>query len=145
MATILFDKMRAARKLEGEGNFTRQQAETLSEVMHDSLTEGVATKADMDALGIDLKATEMAIRADMGLLKADLKAVEPALKADMGLLRADMGVLRTDLKTTESTLKADLNARTAMLQAKIAESKTQIIIWVGGLMLASGVLQHFLH
>jgi hypothetical protein len=163
MATILFDKMRAARKLEGEGNFTRQQAETLSEVMHDSLTEGVATKADMDALSVDLKATEMAIRADMGLLKADLKAVEPALKADMGvlksdlkavesalkadmgLLRADMGVLRTDLKTTESTLKADLNARTAMLQAKIAESKTQIIIWVAGLMLASGVLQHFLH
>jgi len=145
MATILFDKMRAARKLEGEGNFTRQQAETLSEVMHDSLTEGVATKADMDALGIDLKATEMALRADMGLLKADLKAVESALKADMGLLRADMGVLRTDLKTTESTLKADLNARTAMLQAKIAESKTQIIIWVAGLMLASGVLQHFLH
>jgi hypothetical protein len=134
MATILFDKMRAARKLEGEGNFTRQQAETLSEVMHDSLSEGVATKADLDALSIDLKATEMALRADLGLLKADLKAVESALRADMGLLKADMGVL-----------KADLNTRTAMLQAKIAESKTQIIIWVAGLMLASGVLQHFLH
>jgi hypothetical protein len=127
MATILFDKMRAARKLEGEGNFTRQQAETLSEVMHDSMSEGVATKADLDALGVELKASEMALRADMGLL------------------RADMGVLRVDLKTTETALRSDLKAEIALLQAKIAETRTQIIIWVAGLMLASGVLQHFLH
>jgi hypothetical protein len=126
MATILFDKMRAARKLEGEGNFTRQQAETRSEVLHDSMPERVATKTDLDALGIDLKASEMALRADMGLL------------------RADMGVLRVDLKTTETALRSDLKAEIALLQAKIAETRTQIIIWVAGLMLASGVLQHFL-
>ncbi len=119
MATILFDKMRAARRLEGEGNFTRQQAETLSEVMHDSLSEGVATKADIDALGADLKATETALKADMGFLRAELKA--------------DM-----------SSLRADLKSEVAALEAKIAESKLQIIICVAGLVLASGLLQHFL-
>jgi hypothetical protein len=112
MATILFDKMRAVRRLEGEGNFTRQQAETLSEVMHDSLSEDVATKTDLDA-------SETALRADMGALRAELKA--------------DM-----------SSLRADLKSEVAVLGAKIAESKVQIIIWVAGLVLASGLLQHFL-
>jgi hypothetical protein len=127
MATILFDKMRAARRLEGEGNFTRQQAETLSEVMHDSLSEGVATKADLDG-------AETALKADMGLLKAD-----------MGLLRADMGALRSELKADMSSLRADLKSEVAVLEAKIAESKLQIIVWVTGLLIASGVVQHFLH
>jgi hypothetical protein len=124
MATILFDKMHAAHRLEGEGNFTRQQAETLSEVMHDSLAEGVATKADIDVLSVDLKAMETTLRADMGILKGDLKA-------------------------TETALGADLKAEIVWLEAKVAESKVQIIVWVVGLVtalfVASGVVQHFLH
>ncbi len=50
MATILFDKMQAARRLEAEGKFTREQAETLAEVYHDAMTEAVATKTDLHIL-----------------------------------------------------------------------------------------------
>jgi hypothetical protein len=62
----------------------------------------------------------------------------------MGLLRADMGALRAESKADMSSLRADLKSEIAVLEAKIAESKVQIIIWVAGLLIASGVVQHFL-
>jgi hypothetical protein len=81
--------------------------------MHDSLSEGVATKADLDAM-------------------------ETAL-------RADMGTMRTELKADMSSLRADLKSEIALLEAKISDGKMQIIVWVTGLLIASGVVQHFLH
>ncbi len=82
MPTILFDKMQAARRLETEGKFTREQAETLAAVYHDAMTEAVATK--------------------------------------------------TDLEILESKLSA-----------RIADARTQTIVAVIGMIIASGIVQHF--
>jgi len=89
MPTILFDKMQAARRLEGDGKFTREQAETLAAVYHDAMTEAVATKTDLEILS-----TRMEI------------------------------------------LKSELTAR-------IADARTQTIVAVIGIIIASGIVQHF--
>jgi len=139
MATILFDKMRAVRKLETEGQFTRQQAETLSEVMHDSMTESVATKAD-------LVAVESALRSDIvsmeSALKVDIFALENRLKADIS-------TLEINLKAVETSLKSDLKSEIAAVRTEIANAKVQTIVWVSGVMVtllvASGILQHLIN
>jgi uncharacterized protein involved in exopolysaccharide biosynthesis len=121
MATILFDKMRAVRKLETEGQFTRQQAETLSEVMHDSMAESVATKSDLNEVETSLK--------------ADIAAVESALKANIAAV--------------ETSLKSDLKSEIAAVRTEIANAKVQTIVWVSGVMVtllvASGILQHLIN
>jgi flagellar motility protein MotE (MotC chaperone) len=127
MAQILFDKILTVRKLEGEGQFTRRQAETLSKVMHDAMSAGVATKSG-------------------------LSLTESALRADSEALKAEIGAVRHDLRVVETTLRSELKAEVAGLRggvkADIAQATVQTIVWVGGIMVtllvASGLMQHFL-
>jgi len=65
--TVLFDKLGMSRKLEGEGKFTRLQAETLSDTLHDALGDATATKADLGNLKAELE-------AQIGLSEARMRA-----------------------------------------------------------------------
>jgi hypothetical protein len=87
--TVLFDKLGMSRKLEGEGKFTRLQAETLSDTLHDALNEGAATKADVEG-----------VKTEMRLMGARLMTV-------------------------------------------IAETNLRTILWIAGLFVAAGIIQHF--
>jgi hypothetical protein len=65
MPTILFDKMLAARKLESDSRFTREQAETLAEVFHEAMTEATATKTDFELVEARLRAYVADVRTQI--------------------------------------------------------------------------------
>ena len=46
---------------------------------------------------------------------------------------------KEDIDAKDLATKKDIKE----LELKIAETKTQIIIWIGGLIIASGLIQHF--
>jgi hypothetical protein len=164
MAQILFDKILTVRKLEGEGQFTRRQAETLSKVMHDAMSAGVATKSGLSltesALRADSEALKSDLKAEIGAVRHDLKVLETTLrselKAEVGGLRSELKTevagLRSELKTQVAGLRGELKAEVAGLRgevkADIAQATVQTIVWVGGIMVtllvASGLMQHFL-
>jgi hypothetical protein len=51
--------------------------------------------------------------------------------------------IHSDELVTKADLKQQLEITKLELQKEIANSRTQIIIWIGGLIIASGLLQHF--
>lgn len=51
--------------------------------------------------------------------------------------------VKEDLKSDELVTKGYLKENIKELELKIAETKNQIIIWVGSFILASGLIQHF--
>ena len=84
---VVFDKLGFMRKLEGDGDFTRPQAEKLTEAFYDAVVESVATKQDV------------------GDVRSELKEVRSDLKQDIAALRSDMGLLRNEIKTEIAQLK----------------------------------------
>ena len=90
MATITFDTLKLARKLEAAG-FPQRQAADTSAALAESLSEvsDLATKADLAGLRAELK-------ADMAELRSELKA-------DMGELRAGMAGLRAEVRGEQNT------------------------------------------
>ncbi len=48
-----------------------------------------------------------------------------------------------EIHVDDLATKKDLEIVKLELQKEIANSRTQIIIWIGGLVIASGLLQHF--
>jgi uncharacterized protein involved in exopolysaccharide biosynthesis len=113
MATILFDKMRAVRKLETEGQFTRQQAETLSEVMHDSMAESVATKSDLNEVETSLKADIAAVES---ALKANIAAVETSLKSEIAAVRTEIANAKVQTIVWVSGVMVTLLVASGILQ-----------------------------
>lgn len=94
MATITFDTLKLARKLEAAG-FPHAQAADTAEALADSLGEvsGLATKADLVELKVELK-------ADMAELRTELKT-------EMAELRAEIrGELNTHLRWIVGTIIA---------------------------------------
>jgi hypothetical protein len=92
MATITFDTLKLARKLEAAG-FPQRQAADTSAALAESLSEvsDLATKADLAELRAELK-------ADMAELRSELKA-------DMAGLRAEVrGELNTHLRWIVGTM-----------------------------------------
>ncbi len=70
---VVFDKLGFMRKLEG-GDFTRAQAETLTEAFYDAVVESVATKQDVAEVRVDLKQDITEPRAEFKLNVAELRA-----------------------------------------------------------------------
>ncbi len=70
---VVFDKLAFVRRLEGEGAFSRGQAEALSEALHQAVNETVATKADVAE-----------VRHELADARAELKHELRELRAQMG-------------------------------------------------------------
>ena len=92
-----FDTLAYARRLKAAG-VDEAQAEAHAEAVRDAITEGVATKADLDrglaALKADVIRLEdkMATKADLADLKADM------LKVAIGIVFANAGLTFALLK-----------------------------------------------
>ncbi len=84
---VVFDKLGFMRKLEGDGDFTRPQAEKLTEAFYDAVVESVAPKQGV------------------GDVRSELKEVRSDLKQDIAALRSDIGLLRNEIKTEIAQLK----------------------------------------
>jgi hypothetical protein len=89
MATIAFDTLRYARKLESAG-FSKQQAEGLAEAQLESVKEiagDIATKADLGELHTLVKADIAELRSEV---KADIAELRSFAKADIAEAKAEI-------------------------------------------------------
>jgi Protein of unknown function (DUF1640) len=72
MASVSFDTLKVARKLEQAG-FSAQQAEAVAESLKDALTTSeVATKADLREIAAELRAEIAEVRSELRLMKGML-------------------------------------------------------------------------
>jgi hypothetical protein len=96
------DRLTLTRAMEDAG-IARDKAERVASVIVDLIHDEVATKADLKAVELVLKADVAAVRSDLKAVelaqKADLKAVELALKADIAAGRADAALIEHRLMT----------------------------------------------
>ena len=111
---IAFDTHKFVKRLTA-GGFTERQAEVLAEEQVNLLETNLATKADMAAVRADIAGIE-------AVSKADIAGIEAALKADI------------------AALKADLEFKMSQLEVKVEASKTDLLKWMIGAMIAQGGL-----
>ncbi len=88
--TVVFDKLAFVRRLQTEATFSRDQAEALSEALHQAVSETVATKADLAEIRHDIAATRLELGHEVRELRAVLKLWTGSLAA--GLFAALSGL-----------------------------------------------------
>ncbi|MBP9726791.1 MAG: hypothetical protein KBD83_04940 [Gammaproteobacteria bacterium] len=91
------------------------------------------------ALGVDEKVAkyqarqiEQAIDIAVNTARTDIENKELATKSDIHTLRSEMQAVRSEMQALRSEM-----------EAQIHKSKFEIVIWMGGLLIASGFIQHF--
>ena len=107
--SVAFDTLRAARRLRDEGGFDEKQAGILVATFAEGMSEGLASKADLEK-------TESVLRSEIGELRSDLEKTESALRSD---LEKTESALRSDLEKTESALRSDLEKTESALRSEI--------------------------
>jgi hypothetical protein len=95
--TVAFDTLKFARALRDKANMTAEQAEGVAEAFSEATAEQLANKADLAALGADL-------RSEIASLGAGVRAEIASQGAD---LRAEISSQGNSLRAEIATLKAD--------------------------------------
>jgi hypothetical protein len=107
MATLAFDTLKLARRLEA-GGFTAEQAATAAEALAETALNGttdLATKADLAA-----------VKADVSAVKTDLATVKGEITAE---LHRELGAVRREMNAMTWKLAALLIAQAATIVALI--------------------------
>ncbi len=132
MTPFVFDTLSASKQLR-EAGMAEGMAEAVVSVFQHAATipdiSHLATKADLDALGVatkaDLDALSAATKADLDALsaatKADLEALRLATKAEFEFVKADIDALRSDMAT-----KVELEAFKVETQAEFKMVRLEI-------------------
>ena len=119
MSRVAFDTLRVSEILKGAGVADEVAAAIVASIGV-ALGDGVATKADIEALQTatksDIEALKTATKADIEALKAATKSDIDALKADIDDLKAST---KSDIETAIGTVKSELRAEIAALEARI--------------------------
>ena len=98
--SVVFDKLAFVHTLETEGEFSRGQAEALSEAFHTAVSETVATKAD-------LTGSIAEVRHEIAQMRTELKGEISELRIGV---RAEVHELRAELKLWTGSLAGALFA-----------------------------------
>jgi hypothetical protein len=106
------DTLALAKELRA-ANIEAAHAEAIAAAIGKSVSEGAASKAD-------LQAAEKALRAD-------LQTVEKALRADIQTVER---TLRAEMDALKRELKADIAQSRTELEVLIEKSKSSILIWL---------------
>ena len=97
---LMFDTHQAVKELT-EAGFVEAQAEAVVATVSRSMSENVATKADI----AEVKADIAIVKADIAVVKADIASLRVETKADIASLRvetkADIASLRTEMAALE--------------------------------------------
>ena len=118
------DRLALANAIEDAG-IERSKAQRLASVIFDAIHDNVATKADVQALGAELKA---GITAQVGSIRAELKSGIAGVRA---VLASEIGQLDTRIERLDGRLKP------------LAD---QIMLRLGGLMVVlSGIIIAAMH
>jgi hypothetical protein len=99
----LSDRLALAHAIEDAG-IERSKAERVASVIFDAIHDNVATKADVQALGAELKAT---ITAQVGSIRGELKSDITGVRS---ILASEIGRLDTRIDRLDSAVKAQPNA-----------------------------------
>ncbi len=136
--SVVFDKLSFVKRLEGDGSFTRPQAEALSDAFHQAVSETVATKADVGevrvevaALRVDLTHEIAAVRTelkqDIAAVRVEIETVHVALKHHIESIavgmKTELDNVRSDARHDTELLRAEMKAGFAELRSSIAESR----------------------
>ena len=94
--SVAFDTLRAARRLRDEGGFDEKQAGILVATFAEGMSEGLASKADLEKL-------ESALRSDMekleSALRSDIEKLEQRMTIRLGgMLAVGLGIVVALLK-----------------------------------------------
>jgi hypothetical protein len=111
------DRLALANAIEDAG-IERAKAERVASVIFDAIHDNVATKADLQVMGSELKADVQAVRADVQRLEAGLHAVKAdvqVLKTDVQALTVDVQGLRAEIALVEHRLLTRLGGLTVVL------------------------------
>jgi hypothetical protein len=108
------DRLALANAIEDAG-IPRDKAQRVASVIFDAIHDNVATKADVQALGAELKAE---ITAQVGSVRAELKsdiaAIDAALRSEIGgvrsVLASEISRLDTRIERLDAAVKAQPNA-----------------------------------
>ena len=71
---------------------------------------------------------------------------ELATKGDVAVIKADIEKVKADIEKVKidiEKVKVEIEKLRLEMRKEIAESSTKIIMWVAGLLVASGMIQHF--
>ena len=100
MAEVAFDTIAEVRRLRDVG-FAQDQAEAITRSIHAGVTGGVATKADLERLGGQVRAVEAGLRTDMerlgGELRTEIAKVEGNLRTEIESVRTEIESVRTEV------------------------------------------------
>lgn len=105
---LTFDTQQIYRSLSGKGNFTDEQAETLTDALKEVASLNIkhlASKDDLGALRAELEGVETVIRSDMASMEASLRSDTDAMKSS---LQSEIALLRKDLVALEQRLTIKL-------------------------------------
>jgi len=83
--SVVFDKLAFVHTLETEGEFSRGQAEALSEAFHTAVSETVATKADLTGSIAEVRHEIAEVRYEVGQVRTELSAQIRELRSELKL------------------------------------------------------------
>ncbi len=94
MSAVAFDTLKLARDLRERGKLTTEQAEGVAEALSTAFRDEIATKADVQAVSSDVRATEERLDTKIDTveerLSTKIDTVEERLNAKFESLRADI-------------------------------------------------------
>ena len=123
------DRLALANAIEDAG-IERSKAERVASVIFDAIHDNVATKADVQALGAELRAE---ITGQVGSIRGEIAATRSELKAD---IQAGEAALRTEIGGVRSVLASEISRldRIERLDATVKAQPNAIMLRLGTLM-----------
>ena len=103
----MLNTLKLAQNLAAAG-MARDQAEQVAHAINDAIEDTAATKADVDALGTELRAEIALVRAEIDHLRTELRADIDQLRTE---LRAEVDQLRTEFRSEMAALEERMTRR----------------------------------
>ena len=115
---MIFDTHQSVKELIKSG-FTEGQAEGQVKLIITIIEDKLATKADLKKLE--------------AVLRSDMEKLETSLRGDMQKIEAR---LRGEMQKMDASLRSDMQTMENKLLTEILHTRSEIIKWVAGLMVA---------
>ena len=98
-----------------------------------------------DVFGYVKKSRELGVSEQVAEYQA--RQIEQSIEIAVKTARAEIEnkelATKKDIEKNVETLRTEMEKNTEMLRKEIALANTKMIIWMGGFLLASGLIQHF--
>ena len=104
--SVVFDKLSFVKRLEDAANFSRPQAEALSDAFHQAVSETVATKQDVALTRVELQQSIDGVRSEVNLVRSEVNLV----RSEIGVVRSEVGGVRSELQNEIAVVRSEIKA-----------------------------------